>query len=284
MSSADLAMCYGSLKEANLPNQMNQEILKALDTLATTDTHNNTVGRLASSGQECKSFQKYLTEMDNVNLQQCSMWEGCLVITKRLKLLGVCGMKESLKKVCLGILVWHEMQRNHSKAPNARAIYSLGHDLVSSLRTLQVEVPPQATCLACYPDDPVTTFQRNTWWHPTRMRSLRRNSILSWHLSFKSMWKSEIQLLSWLMILGYLLLEFFFCLLVWPGCLGFVLSRCCKGRVLLLLPLHSGQSTQAGITQASWTLCFFLFFKQYGWLAELAGSLPPSFQPDPWHS
>ena len=162
MSSADLAMCYGSLKEANLPNQMNQEILKALDTLATTDTHNNTVGRLASSGQECKSFQKYLTEMDNVNLQQCSMWEGCLVITKRLKLLGVCGMKESLKKVCLGILVWHEMQRNHSKAPNARAIYSLGHDLVSSLRTLQVEVPPQATCLACYPDDPVTTFQRNT--------------------------------------------------------------------------------------------------------------------------
>ena len=154
ISSADLVMCYESLKEANLPDKMNHDVLKALDNLATTDTHNNIVGKLASSGQDCKYFHKYLTQKDNADLQTCSMWEGCLVISKRLKLLGICGMKESLKKVCLGILVWHEMQRCKAQAPSVRAVYSLGHDLVNSLRNLALEVPAQATCLACYPDDP----------------------------------------------------------------------------------------------------------------------------------
>ena len=106
ITSADLVLCYESLKEANLPDKMNSEILGQLDLLAVNPSSAKSGVKLALSGQECKSFHKYLTISDIDSLQKCSMWEGCSILSKRMKQLGICGMKESLKKQALGLLVW----------------------------------------------------------------------------------------------------------------------------------------------------------------------------------
>ena len=72
-----------------------------------------------------------------------------------VKLLGISGMKESLKKTILGILVWHEQERSN-KIPCADAIYNLGHHMVQTLQNVIVEVSPNALALASYPDDPMS--------------------------------------------------------------------------------------------------------------------------------
>ncbi|CAK9021283.1 unnamed protein product [Durusdinium trenchii] len=154
LSNADLVLCYDSLKEATLPEKMNGEILACLDSLAVSRVDKMGTAKLASAGQECKAFEKYLTQSDLDQLATCSMWEGCQVIARRLRLLGITGMKESLKKTCLGVLVWHEQKRT-KKLPCPDSVYALGHHLVQVLHTIAVEVPVKALSLAKYPDDPV---------------------------------------------------------------------------------------------------------------------------------
>ncbi len=153
IGSSDLVLFYESLKEANLPDKMNTEILHQLDLLAVHSSSGQSGVKLALSGQECKTFHKYLTISDIDSLQKCSMWEGCSILSKRMKQLGICGMKESLKKQALGLLVWFEHQRT-KKIPAAEAIYALGHALCSSLQNEVLPVPEKALRLASYPDDP----------------------------------------------------------------------------------------------------------------------------------
>ena len=154
LSNADLVLCYDSLKEATLPAKMNDELLASLDALAVSRVDNSGSAKLASAGQECKTFEKYLTESDLSQLATCSMWEGCQVICRRLRLLGITGMKESLKKICLGVLVWHEQKRT-KQMPCPDSVYALGHHLLQVLHTIAVEVPEKAMSLAKYPDDPL---------------------------------------------------------------------------------------------------------------------------------
>lgn len=152
LTSSELVACYEALQAANLPDKLNTELLKAFDDLAIQcDQPQSKV--LASSGQECKTFYKYLTSTDLDELEKSSMWEGCHVLAKRMKALGICGMKESLKKCALGILVWHENQRS-KKMPCAELVYSLARHLFDCLQSAPVQVPDKSLCLASYPEDP----------------------------------------------------------------------------------------------------------------------------------
>ena len=90
---------------------MRAEVLSLLDGFAIEGAQAQTVGKLTSSGQDCQGFANYLTANELTDLRGCSMWEGCQVVSKRLKLLGISGMKESLKNTILGILVWHEQHQ-----------------------------------------------------------------------------------------------------------------------------------------------------------------------------
>ena len=153
ISSSDLVLLYETLKEVSLPVAAHNEILTQLDLLAVHSTCGQSGVKLALTGQECKTFHRYLTINDIDTLQKCSMWEGCSILSKRMKQLGICGMKESLKKHALGVLVWFENQRTH-KIPAAEAIYALGHALCTSLHNEVLPVPEKALRLASYPEDP----------------------------------------------------------------------------------------------------------------------------------
>lgn len=153
LSSADLVLCYDSLKEAQLPETVYKDILAALDQLAVGQINGGSIAKLTSSAQECVSFQKYLTAQELSELDQVSMWEGCHVIAKRLRLLGILGMKETLKKRALTVLVWHENKRTN-KIPCLDLVYSLCAHLLDCFQLSTVEVPAGALTLAYYPEDP----------------------------------------------------------------------------------------------------------------------------------
>lgn len=153
ISSSDLVLLYETLREVALPVAAHNDILTQLDLLAVHSTCGQSGVKLALSGQECKTFHRYLTINDIDSLQKYSMWEGCGILSKRMKQLGICGMKESLKKHALGVLVWFEHQRT-KKIPAAEAIYALGHALCTSLQNEVLPVPEKALRLASYPEDP----------------------------------------------------------------------------------------------------------------------------------
>ena len=154
MSNSDLACCYEHIANIDMPDQMRTNVFALLDGCAMEGVAGQSVGRLASSGQECKAFSKYLTATEITDLEGCSMWAGCAIIAKRMKLLGISGMKESLKKTILGLLVSLEQERSH-KIPCADAIYKLGHHLVHTLQGVIVEVSPASLALKAYPEDPM---------------------------------------------------------------------------------------------------------------------------------
>ena len=153
VSSTDLVLCYDALKEANLPQTMHCELIAVLDKLAVEEVEVKTAGKVIQGAQDCRTFYKYLTEEDISALQKSNMWEGCTTVAKRMKLLGIRGMKENLKRLACGILVWHEQQRTN-KLPIPDSVYNLSQHLVHTLQTVAMEVPASALSLAQYPDDP----------------------------------------------------------------------------------------------------------------------------------
>lgn len=153
MGSQDLVQCYEALGQVELPPGMIKEVTETLDSLALEAVGSQQVGKLTSHGQECNSFHLYLSSQDMAALETCSMWEGCLVLSKRLKRMGVKGMKESLKKHATAVLVYFEMKRT-KKIPCEHLIYSLSQHLLQSLKGCTEPTPHEALSLASYPASP----------------------------------------------------------------------------------------------------------------------------------
>lgn len=153
MGPSDLVFCYEALKESQLPETMKTELIQLLDSLALQEASQQQLLATATMAQECLSFQKYLTASDIKSLRSASMWEGCITLATRMKLLGISSMKEGIKKTACSILVLFEKERTNT-IPPGDAVYSLSHHLYETLQGLPVEIPAGAVRLAVYPDDP----------------------------------------------------------------------------------------------------------------------------------
>ena len=154
IEASALVQIYDTARSANLPDRIRQEILSTLDGMAVGEVLGpQCVGKVVASSQDCKTFHKYLTAKDISALQSASMWEGCDILASRLRLLGVEGMKESLKRLCCGILVWLEREKTQ-KLPHPDLVYNLSKHMMQALQTSPTEIPEKAMKLAKYPDDP----------------------------------------------------------------------------------------------------------------------------------
>ena len=113
IEASALAKIYDTARSANFPDGIRQEIFSTLVGMAVGEVlESQCVGKVVASSQDCKIFHKYPTAKDISALQSASMWEGCEILPSRLRLLGVEGMKESLKRLCCGILVWLEREKD----------------------------------------------------------------------------------------------------------------------------------------------------------------------------
>lgn len=152
-SPAEWVKCYDAVKESKLPPAVAAEIHGLLDQLAAGPMQ-HTAAKVTNVAQECRSIHLYLTSADLAALEASSMWEGALVLTSRMRKLGIKGLKESLKKLCTTILVHFDFQRTQ-KIPSADTTYDVACHLVTKMQTSMVEIPPNAISLAVYPDDPL---------------------------------------------------------------------------------------------------------------------------------
>ena len=153
IEASALVQIYDTARSANLPDRIRQEILSTLDGMAVGEVlESQCVGKVVASSQDCKTFHKYLTAKDSA-LQNASMWEGCDILASRLRLWGVDGLKESLKRLCCGILVWMEREKTQ-KLPHPDLVYNLSKHIMQALQTSPTEIPEKTLRLAKYPDDP----------------------------------------------------------------------------------------------------------------------------------
>ena len=100
-----------------LPEGMKEKLQETLDAIAAGAHQSNGATNLTAVAQTCATFELYLTEKDAALLGGCSMWEGCRHIAFRLRVIGVKGMKESLKKRCTAILVWFHVHHQGNPPP-----------------------------------------------------------------------------------------------------------------------------------------------------------------------
>ena len=155
LGPSDMVSCYEALDKGNLPEAMKEKLQETLDVLAAGAHQSNGATSLAAVAQTCTTFEHYLTEKDAAVLGGCSMWEGCGQIALRLRMIGIKGMKESLKKRCTAILVWFHVHKQGKPVPAARVAYDLSLRLMTELKQSNTAIPPGATSLACYPPDPM---------------------------------------------------------------------------------------------------------------------------------
>ncbi|CAE7741671.1 unnamed protein product [Symbiodinium sp. CCMP2592] len=152
---SEMVACYEALEEAGVPNAMKEKLQETLDVLAAGAHQSNGATNLAAVAQTCTSFELYLTETDAAALGSCGMWEGCRHIAFRLKMIGIKGMKESLKKRCTAILVWYHVHHRGNPVPAVRVAYDLSLHLMTELKQSNTAIPAGASSLARYPVDPM---------------------------------------------------------------------------------------------------------------------------------
>lgn len=153
VSSADLVSMYDAVRGAVLSDHIKTDLFATLDAMAAHGMETGGALKVVNGAQDCKTFQKYLTATELTSLQHCSMWEGCSILASRMKQLGIKGMKEGLKRLGCGILVWYDRQRTQ-QLPKPDLVYSLSQHLTQALATSATETPEGASSLAKYPDDP----------------------------------------------------------------------------------------------------------------------------------
>lgn len=152
-SSTDWVLRYDAVKNASLPQGVAAEIQQCLDDLACAGAHQHSATKVTAVAQECKTIQWYLTASDMAALAGCSMWQGCFILTSRMRKLGIKGLKESLKKQCTAILLHFDFERT-KKIPSAETIYDVAQHLTDCMQTTLVAIPSKSVALAFYPEDP----------------------------------------------------------------------------------------------------------------------------------
>ena len=103
MPSTDAVMLLDHLKASKLPGSMIQAITLELDNLMMGQ--NNIAMKVTTTASACDWLHKYLTQEDWSQLESTNAWEGCLVLARRLRALGIKAMKESTKRAGVAILL-----------------------------------------------------------------------------------------------------------------------------------------------------------------------------------
>ena len=152
MPSTDAVMLLDHLKASKLPGSMIQAITMELDNLMMGKS--NIAMKVTTTASACDWLHKYLTQEDWSQLESTNAWEGCLVLAKRLRAIGIKAMKESTKRAGVAMLLCIQKQQGYKDLPPYHTIYSMVEYFTHAL-ACQPDVPPGVPCLQVYPENPM---------------------------------------------------------------------------------------------------------------------------------
>ena len=153
MSATALLALTEHVTKSALPEACKDQILAYLDDIAMGEAPQSAM-TLSLSPQTCNSLHNYLTASEWKTLETSGLWAGVHVLIKRLRLIGVKSLKESLKKRAVGILVLMELQRNPGQMPLYKEIYDLGKHFAQAFASSEVQPPAGVKTLLAYPNKP----------------------------------------------------------------------------------------------------------------------------------
>ena len=118
MTSPDVVMQLDHLKASKLPETMVNAITMELDNLMMGN--NNNAMKVSTTASACDWLNKYLTHEEWCQLEATNAWQGCLVLAKRLRALGIKSIKESTKRAGVAILLCIQASKASKDASNCR--------------------------------------------------------------------------------------------------------------------------------------------------------------------
>ncbi|CAE7031080.1 unnamed protein product [Symbiodinium sp. CCMP2592] len=137
--------------ESSLSGNSKDGLLKALDDAAGPTIAGQSQVRLTSKPQTLVQLCNYLSKSDWAKLSTSSSWDATVVVSERLRRLGLTSLKEETKKYATGIIVTCQIERL-GIAPSYDDIYRLAEQLHKVF--LSVQVPRKAAGVTCYPLHP----------------------------------------------------------------------------------------------------------------------------------
>eukprot|EP00435_Cladocopium_sp_Y103_P060481 s1377_g22.t1 len=153
LTSPDVVMLLDHLKDSKLPAQMKQAITNELDNLMMG--HNNMANKVTTTASACDWLNKYLTKEDWCQLEASNAWQGCIVLAKRLRAMGIKSLKESTRRAGVAILLCIQSQQGNKQLPPYIAMYNLVEHLTQALAS-QPDAPCGVPCFQVYPKDPMS--------------------------------------------------------------------------------------------------------------------------------
>ncbi|CAE7340630.1 unnamed protein product [Symbiodinium sp. CCMP2592] len=137
--------------ESSLSGNSKDGLLKALDDAAGPTIAGQSQVRLTSKPQTLVQLCNYLSKSDWAKLSTSSSWDATVVVSERLRRLGLTSLKEETKKYATGIIVTCQIERL-GIAPSYDDIYRLAEQLHKVF--LSVQVPRKAAGVTVYPLHP----------------------------------------------------------------------------------------------------------------------------------
>ncbi|CAE7703660.1 unnamed protein product [Symbiodinium sp. CCMP2592] len=137
--------------ESSLSGNSKDGLLKALDDAAGPTIAGQSQVRLTSKPQTLVQLCNYLSKSGWAKLSTSSSWDATVVVSERLRRLGLTSLKEETKQYATGIIVTCQIERL-GIAPSYDDIYSLAEQLHKVF--LSVQVPRKAAGVTVYPLHP----------------------------------------------------------------------------------------------------------------------------------
>lgn len=154
MSATDILKLSDHVAASEMPEECKDQILGCLDTIALQDNSGQSATKLLLQPQACPHLNNYLTAAEWKSLQTQGLWAGVNVLVHRLRLLGIKSLKESLKKLAVGILVLMQVQGGKNPMPKYKIIYDLGLHFGQCFQASTVQPNAKVKSLLVYPERP----------------------------------------------------------------------------------------------------------------------------------
>lgn len=116
LQAQELVELYETLEQSSLPQTVVQQLVAIVDDLAAGQSHGQ-ASHLVNKLQAIPTLHRYLTEKEFNQILQLNMWNGAVVLAKRMRALGMTSLKESSKKICTVLLVWADWKRTGQPVP-----------------------------------------------------------------------------------------------------------------------------------------------------------------------
>ena len=149
LSASTLSMLYDKVEAAELPVNLKENVMQAMDNLTVKQ---ETALEVTAKPSSLHNLPPYLTTGDWKKMEESHMLDNMRIISERLKKLGIKKLKEDTKKTAIAVLLHVHVTVHKHPLPCPWSIYGLADDFAQCFA--HTDVGTTVAPLRMYPTSP----------------------------------------------------------------------------------------------------------------------------------